>query len=260
MLKNKSEDLQDILQNIVTEIGSKNEELHNIININSKGELPLNVTNTTKLPESELIDIVVCKSKNELESLEENIAKIRNTLELFDNRENTYMKRLRDAKEELDNTILRYSASLEEHHETNNDNEIQINSLTENLHVMVEKYNILTLTNNENVEKLDNALKQINALQENYKCNFENLKEQLNAVVLENTKLQDENAFLQIELKNCTIEKLELDTLQNEKQAVVVSLENVSNFLLLLYLFYGTYIIEFSFIQAFLIQDTYYFN
>uniref|UniRef100_A0A1Y1KCN0 Uncharacterized protein n=1 Tax=Photinus pyralis TaxID=7054 RepID=A0A1Y1KCN0_PHOPY len=97
----------------------------------------------------------------QLRFLEEEALALKSDVQLLVDKENFYVEELASVREELSLMTFKYTESLQTHHECVQENNAQINSLTENLHEIVEKYNILDKCNSETNHTLSHVQEQL---------------------------------------------------------------------------------------------------
>ncbi|KAF2884310.1 hypothetical protein ILUMI_21872 [Ignelater luminosus] len=187
-LETKCADLESNALKIVSELSSKNDQLNNVIGsykryqeetlneiLNLQNALTKANCDFQELTESK--NTLISENKKQINHFQDKVSQLNSVIESLNNREMQHLEEIRATKDELSDTIMKYTEALQIHQENKADNEVQINNLTEDLHELIEKYN------NLDKEHMD-TLKELKSTQERAEV-FENLKIELEAKLIE---------------------------------------------------------------------------
>lgn len=187
-LETKCAGLESNALKIVSELSSKNDELSNVIGsykryqeetqteiLNLKNALSKANCDLQELTESK--NILISENKKHIDHFQDKVSQLDGIIESLNNREMQHLEEIRATKDELSDTIMKYTEALQIHQEIKAENEAQVNNLTEDLHELIEKYN------NLDKEHTD-TLKELKTTQERVEV-FENLKIELEAKLIE---------------------------------------------------------------------------
>ncbi|KAF5305007.1 hypothetical protein FQR65_LT07798 [Abscondita terminalis] len=169
-LEEKLKNLESHMENVVKELFSKNEELDAII-VKDKEYKELYEAKLSNLEENlSKTNTVINLQRKDLNDYKNQVSNLNQEIVLLIDAESRCKSELHEVKNQLNVTVSNYTETLQSHRELQAESESQINTLTENLHELVKKYNILDSTHQDTIKQLKTALDE-------YKNNETILKE-----------------------------------------------------------------------------------
>ena len=218
-LENKNRDLEKNMEDVIKNLSNKNNELNAVVGqlVKEKQKTEdkiYNLNNAVDASNSELQQLLTDKSlltsnhNEKISLLKEEISQLQVQVFNTNQREFEHINELKNLKNELDSVLIKYTESLQVHQEQKYDYDMQVKTLTENLHEIIQKYNKLDIVHNETLTKLNKTIDKLEST--------ENEKNILEVKIVELKKNYDDRVELikkqytsDIEILNEDIVKVE---------------------------------------------------